>query len=266
MERSQLWAMRCRHEAQFWDHNAFVTLTYDDEHLPWHGSLNREHLQKFLKRFRKATEGVALAPNSKHRPVRFFGCGEYGSTTKRAHYHLLLFNVSIPDREKYGKDTYTSRMLSDLWPYGSHLVGTVTPASAAYVAGYSMKKVYGRFNSNKEAHYGVVNRETGEYVERLPEFSAMSLKPGIGQYWYDRYKRDLQHGYVVLDGAKAPVPRFYEQKYRNDFPEEIEEREFSRELLRRERDPNELSEPRLLAKEAVARSRKAFFKPDHPEI
>ena len=98
MERSKTWAVRCRHESLFWDHNVFVTLTYDDDHLPWHGSLVPEHLQLFVKRLRKALSGVQVAPGSVHRPIRFFGCGEYGSTSKRAHYHLLLFNCLSESR------------------------------------------------------------------------------------------------------------------------------------------------------------------------
>ena len=34
LERSRQWAMRCVHEAEMHDENVFVTLTYDDDHLP----------------------------------------------------------------------------------------------------------------------------------------------------------------------------------------------------------------------------------------
>lgn len=253
-----MWAMRCRHEASFWDHNAFITLTYDDEHLPQFGSLVPKHLQDFLKRVRRAKAGVQAAPGSVHRPIRYFGCGEYGSRTKRAHYHVLLFNVRFEDAVRYGDETSTSPLLSALWPYGSHLIGTVTPASAAYVAGYATKKVYGRYES--EAAYEVVDPRTGEVVgRRVPEFPRMSLKPGIGQYWYDRYKRDLRNGYVVVDGAKLPVPRFYEQKYQSDFPEENDDRDWAREQVRRTRDPADRSEDRLVVAELVARARKRLM-------
>lgn len=258
MERSQHWAMRCRHEASCWTHNVFLTLTYDNEHLPWHGSLDKSHLQKFLKRFRKAFSGVEAAPGSDHCPIRFFGCGEYGERSKRAHYHVLLFNVRIDDARVYGEKTFTSERVSALWPFGSHLIGSVTPASAAYVAGYATKKVVGRVE--RERAYEVVDPRTGECVQRVPEFSLMSRRPGIGQYWYDKFKTDLRRGSIVVDGAEVPVPRFYEDKYRADFPEQDDEREYARYVARVSKDPDELSEERLQVKELVALARRRLFR------
>ena len=34
LERSRQWAIRCAHEAQSHERNCFITLTYDNEHLP----------------------------------------------------------------------------------------------------------------------------------------------------------------------------------------------------------------------------------------
>lgn len=39
LERAQAWAVRCVHEAQMHEANCFITLTYDDEHLPAGGTL-----------------------------------------------------------------------------------------------------------------------------------------------------------------------------------------------------------------------------------
>lgn len=52
LERSRQWAIRCMHEAQLHNENAFITLTYDDEHLPLDNSLNLKHFQDFMKRLR----------------------------------------------------------------------------------------------------------------------------------------------------------------------------------------------------------------------
>ena len=41
------WSMRMLHELESYDCAVFVTLTYDDEHLPEHGSLVVSDLQKF---------------------------------------------------------------------------------------------------------------------------------------------------------------------------------------------------------------------------
>ena len=81
LERSRQWAVRCMHEASMHMFNSFVTLTYDDDHLPEYNSLNYKHFQDFMKRLRKS-----------HNGVRFYMCGEYGEDFSRPHYHALLFN------------------------------------------------------------------------------------------------------------------------------------------------------------------------------
>ena len=53
LEKSRVWAMRCMHEASLYPKNCFVTLTYDDDHLPENGSLRPADMTKFLKRLRK---------------------------------------------------------------------------------------------------------------------------------------------------------------------------------------------------------------------
>ena len=46
LERSRQWAVRCMHEASLYKHNCFITLTYDDAHLPANGSLDYSDFQK----------------------------------------------------------------------------------------------------------------------------------------------------------------------------------------------------------------------------
>ena len=52
LEYSRQWAIRCVHESQMHTENCFITLTYDNYHLPPGGTLVLEHFQKFMKRFR----------------------------------------------------------------------------------------------------------------------------------------------------------------------------------------------------------------------
>lgn len=54
LERSRQWAMRCVHEASLHEDNCFVTLTYDNSHLPPGGSLLLRDWQLFIKRLRKS--------------------------------------------------------------------------------------------------------------------------------------------------------------------------------------------------------------------
>lgn len=53
LERARQWAMRCMDEAQMHADNSFITLTFDEAHLPSNRSLDMSVFQKFMKRFRK---------------------------------------------------------------------------------------------------------------------------------------------------------------------------------------------------------------------
>lgn len=52
LDRSRQWAMRCVHEASLHDDNCFITLTYNDENIPFDASLRHRDYQLFMKRLR----------------------------------------------------------------------------------------------------------------------------------------------------------------------------------------------------------------------
>lgn len=198
LERSRQWAVRCVHEASLYERNCFLTLTYDQVHLPSSGSLQLEDFQLFMKRLRKKYG------SSKENPIRFFHCGEYGENLGRPHYHALLFNHDFDDKkyfsERNGNKVWTSDQLSNLWPLGFSLIGEVTFESAAYVARYVMKKVTG---DKSDIHYNGMK----------PEYITMSRRPGIGKGWYEKYKTDVYpHDRVVIRGVKTRPPRFYDDQ------------------------------------------------------
>jgi hypothetical protein len=217
LERSRQWAMRCMHEAQLHQHNCFITLTYDDTHLPSDQSLHYRDFQLFIKRLRKRY------PNTK---ISYYMAGEYGENFGRPHYHACIFGLDFHDKKLWkrtssGSFIYRSSDLETLWPFGYSSIGDVNFESAAYVARYIMKKQTGK---DSEKHYQYSDLETGEIVQMTPEFNKMSLKPAIGLNWYKKYKSDVYpHDYVVLRGQKIKPPKYYDQLYKNDNPYEYEE-------------------------------------------
>lgn len=81
---------RCKFEAQQYDSRPwFVTLTYDNEHLPKGNSLDKRDVQLFLKRLR-----INLKRHGFDYKIRYVMVGEYGSNTHRPHYHLILFGIN----------------------------------------------------------------------------------------------------------------------------------------------------------------------------
>lgn len=217
MSRSKMWAVRCMHEASLHEHNSFITLTYNEQYLPKDGSLNYRHFQNFMKRLRKRFNSVT---------IRFYMCGEYGENFSRPHYHALLFGLEFPDKTLWKTTSanahiYRSEILEQLWPFGYSSIGTVTLQSAGYVARYVMKKING---NQADEHYTRINFTTGEVIKITPEFNRMSRKPGIASEWFEKFYKDVYpHDSVILEGGKKMrPPKFYDKKYDNLFPEQME--------------------------------------------
>lgn len=183
IRRKKLWAIRIMLESYVHGDSSFVTLTYDDEHLPPDGSLVPDDAQSWLKRLR-----LAIEP----RKVRYFLSGEYGDESWRPHYHATVFGLSLMDEGT----------VRDTWKQGHVMLGTLTPHSASYVAGYVTKKM-----SKKD----VVSR--GLY----PEFTRMSLKPGIGAEAMKAFAEALSTDHGLDDIAEqGDVP--YKFRHDGKFP------------------------------------------------
>lgn len=243
LDRARDWAARIMHEAQLHEVNSFVTLTYARA-VP---SLDYNDFRKFLKRLRR------------ERPVRYFMSGEYGEKFARPHFHAILFGVSFPD-QKYlklsaaGEKLYTSVALSRLWPHGFASVGTVTAESAAYVARYTMKK------SGERSDYDYVDPDTGEILSRNPEFCRMSLKPGIGALWLERFRSDVYpDGTMVCGGVKVKAPRYYDKLQERFDPDVMEAVKQRREMMRSV-PASEMTRERLAVKGQVLTARANFLK------
>ena len=53
VNQSRIWQTRLMLEAKYSIDSTFMTLTYDDDNIPWDYNLEKDHLTKFLKRYRK---------------------------------------------------------------------------------------------------------------------------------------------------------------------------------------------------------------------
>lgn len=161
--------------------NSFVTLTYREADMPLSQSgsptLEPVHLRNFLKRLRWRWNTIAKEISNdpqqiKAARLRFYACGEYGDESWRPHYHVALFGYPSC---RYAKTRYSRNgpiqccvqchVVHDEWGYGGVSLGNLETASAQYVAGYVTKKL---------------NKVCPRLGDRHPEFSRMSLRPGIG--------------------------------------------------------------------------------------
>lgn len=207
LDYSRSKAVRAMHESTLHDANSFVTLTYDPDTLPFgSGSLGwptlvKRDLQLFWKRLRKIIHPIR---------IRYMACGEYGDSTERPHYHAIIFGYDFSDdREiwKRGRNPlYVSSTLSDAWKLGHAVVGDLSFESAAYVASYTVKKLNGQM--------GI---EAYEKCGRIPPFGSMSLKPGIGRGWIEKWSEDVYaHDAINVNGHLQRPPRAYDKFFESN--------------------------------------------------
>ena len=250
LERSRQWAVRCLHEASLHENNSFITLTYDDASMPLGGSLCYRDFQLFMKRLRKVTGKVT-----------FYCGGEYGEQLSRPHYHACIFGFDFPDKVYFKKSSdgsklYTSELLSRLWPHGLSSCGSVTFASAAYIARYCVQKVNGDL---AKAHYETIT-DDGEIVDRVREFNHMSLKPAVGKRWLEKYKAEVYpRDYVIVNGAKVKPPSYYDVLFEKENPGVFSDIVAQRELDAENNMPDN-SVARLHVKETVQLARSGMLK------
>jgi len=190
------WATRCEmeftHTAKGYPsrRGAFLTLTYDDAHLPSNGSLVFRDLQLFFKRLRKA--GVLF---------RYFACGEYGEKFRRPHYHVCVFGFDFPDRQYWatrrGRMVFKSPLLEKVWTAGLSEVMDFVPQAASYTAGYVLKKQGRRLD--------FFRIPTG----KAPEFITMSRRPGLGESYVLNFSNDLVNDFLIdSQGRRRSLPRY----------------------------------------------------------
>lgn len=248
------------HECQMHESAWFLTLTYADDKIPEYGSLYPEHLSVLFKALRKRERQTARFRGRRARPISYFACGEYGERTKRPHYHAVLFGAEFLDKRVFrvagGNRVWRSRALEARWTHGFSEFGTVTEASASYVAGYVKKKVSKKVNPDA---YVRVDDWTGELVKIHPEFSRMSLKPAIGKRWIEKYWQEVYpRDRVVVEGREYRPPRYYDKWMDDNHPEvmlEVREKRYEEAV--------DLSPEKLRAKEEIHRVRSGLFERRH---
>lgn len=249
LDHKRDWGLRGMHENQMHDNSQFVTLTYDEEHIPPGANLLKPDVQKFFKRLRKH-----LTENNQPK-VRFMYCGEYGPKTSRPHYHAIIWGLNLTDLQykltsDKGNTEYSSDTLSTLWPHGTCTASNVTFATCSYVAGYMLKDTVNRHQNVrnaavKDGHNYVGNYQktekaidaegnitkialpyenldvsTGEITTRERPYANYSSKPGIGRSWLEKYYKDcFPSDTIHHDGTAFPIPGYYYRALENIDPD-----------------------------------------------
>lgn len=177
---SREWATRILHECNYHEDNLFLTLTFDDEHLPDDLSIHKKDLQDFFKRLRK---------DINPKKIKYYACGEYGERLGRPHYHSIIHGLGVNKNDK--------EIVKSNWLYGFCYFGSVTYDSARYVSDYIGKKYYGKFQKDK-------------YGDKQPPFQLQSK--GIGkQYCLDHKEQIISNQGITVRGNEVGIPRYYKK-------------------------------------------------------
>lgn len=162
------------------DQACFLTLTYDDDHIPDRGLLRYKDVQDFLKKLRES-----VRRDSPDTRLRFFTAAEYGEQTSRPHYHLAIFGYDFFDDNRadvllthYSHDMkplYTNSRISDCWDKGIAEFAELSEGSASYIAGYCVKKL----------------EDAAAVGKSIQPFIRMSLKPALGSRYLSRHLDEI---------------------------------------------------------------------------
>lgn len=215
LEYSRSWADRMMLELETAGKAVFITLTYNNEHVPIamlgeddvpvSFTLWKKDFQDFMKRLRRHFDPVKL---------RFYASGEYGENTFRPHYHAIIFGIGLDDfndlipkgKNELGQIYYISKTLEDIWSNGFGMICDVSWNTCAYVSRYVTKKVYG------------FDGKAFEFLNVVPEFSLMSRKPGIGRQYLTEHPDCLDFESINIstdeNGLKIPIPKYYLKQLR----------------------------------------------------
>lgn len=237
------WATRIMYECQKYEHNYFVTLTFNNNWLPildkieykgdtyvnpedgsWNeGSLWEPYMHKFIHDLRQYLQRV-----KKHTGLKYYYCGEYGETTHRPHFHIILMNCPLNTwefddwyQDERFKLHWKTNELQQYWRYGMIDIGEVEWSSAAYVARYCAKKLH---TKNDE-----------EYCKegKLPEFVRMSR--GLGMDYYRENKSKIyKYDEIIMRTIKGNVgsykpPKAWDRKFKEEHPDQWEKIKLSRQ-------------------------------------
>lgn len=169
----------------------FLTLTYDNDHLPKNG-LDKRDVQLFLKRLR-----INLTNDGIKHSIRYLCVGEYGKNTHRPHYHLELYNFP-----RFSANLRTLPQVNDYikkaWQNGFIYLVPAEKGCTKYITKYMVKEckvpkgknptfmTSSRKNGGIGSHYFKENRQ--KYIDNPLEYRCIVNNKGqifsttLGQY------------------------------------------------------------------------------------
>lgn len=199
INQARIWTNRLILEATQHDFVTFLTMTYDDDHLPNPAHVSVPTLQKYIKRLRYYLEG---------RKIKYYGVGEYGDVSFRPHYHLVLYNVHAKDDWKNMAKAWSDGLGNLMCAPERFQAVEAEPALFRYVTGYITKKAKDLDNKWLNPHMKHI------YKNKKKEFAIMTKGLGKEAIEIARKKTDpWDHEITCIrtGGRKYPIGRYLKE-------------------------------------------------------
>lgn len=186
------WTHRIMLELKQHPDSVFITLTYSDAFFVKRGhcNLDTKDAKNFIQRLRRNLHGVVK--------FRYMVVGEYGGDHGRAHLHAILFGLS---------KLHTQQIVNSWCLYGSQIgvvdVGEVNLHSAAYIAGYTIKKLTKEGDpklNGKTPEFMRSSRKGGGLGKKTVQEIGKDLKNK--RYWEPQIISEFQYGKKKLPLGK----------------------------------------------------------------
>lgn len=224
-KRVASWIYRLKQHARLPHLAYFVTLTYNTDHVPitknGFKTVRQKDLQNFFKKLRRLNKGNKIS---------YYAASEYGTQTKRPHYHIILFGACDNTiTQAWTSDTRGGKCSEAL---GDIYFGTVEGGSIGYVLKYICKppeqKRHNRDDREPTRSYMSKGIGANYLTQRMVNYHRSDLpnrvcvqegdqKISMPKYYKDRIYNSEQKGW--LKGFFEHQAPLLDQMTRNDFPE-----------------------------------------------
>lgn len=204
-----LWQGRCTSE-YIKSRSAFVTLTYDDNHLFYKDnavfpSLDKKAFTSFVDGLRHYVKRIGV-PDGCSKDFKYLGVGEYGDSFNRPHYHVLFFGLDFHDCSKY---------FSKVWQNGFVKTLPLLSGGVRYVLDYMFKNLSGDL---------AIENYDSKGLER--PFFSVSSKFGY-DYFFAHRDEICKYGYIFSGSRRIPVPVYYKNMFMSFSDSEVATLEYN---------------------------------------
>lgn len=189
------WMFRIHHEMRNQNHKGWVlTLTYDERHVKrledGRLSLRFRDIQLYIKRLRKAKYYV-----------KYICVGEYGSDTKRPHYHMLLWtNSSTQFLQSNWKSSKDDSIM------GHIQFDLISMEAAMYTLKYILQPKQ-KYDDGLEPTRAQFSKGLGLSYLTTKMYDYHTNNDAASG---DNYENPIL--FSIINGAKVALPRYYKGK------------------------------------------------------